>query len=206
MIIDARGWRVDDDRVWNEVQVSKQPVFVLINKVDLLDRTDRLLPLIKECSERGNIAEIIPISVRSGHNLDHFLELVRGCLPIASPGFPLDRSVVQNLNFSVAELIREQVFRLAGAEIPYQSAVTVQSIPTEEKLRQAFYAEIWVESAGQKAILVGAGGHRLKTIGTRARKQVEYLLGTSVVLTTRVKVRQGWSSSPPQLRFLGYGD
>jgi len=206
MVIDARGWRQEDDWVWKAVEPSAQPLFLLINKVDLLDRPDRLLPLIKECSERGRIAQIIPVSVRNGHNLDRFLQLIQGCLPVGSPGFSLERGAETNLDFSIAELVREQIFRLVGAEIPYQSAVTVHAPLTEEATKPEFHADIWVESAGQKAILVGAGGQRLKSIGTRARMQVESLLGTRVVLTTRVKVRQGWSSDPLQLRSLGYGD
>ena len=206
MVIDARGWRQEDDWVWKAVEPSAQPLFLLINKVDLLDRPDRLLPLIKECSEQGQIAQIIPVSVRNGHNLDRFLQLIQGYLPVGSPGFSLERGAETNLDFSIAELVREQIFRLVGAEIPYQSAVTVYTPLTEEATKPEFHADIWVESAGQKAILVGAGGQRLKSIGTRARKQVESLLGTRVVLTTRVKVRQGWSSDPLQLRSLGYGD
>ena len=206
MVIDARGWRQEDDWVWKAVEPSAQPLFLLINKVDLLNRPDRLLPLIKECSERGRIAEIIPVSARNGHNLDRVLQLIQGCLPVGSPGFSLDRGAETNLDFSIAELVREQIFRLVGAEIPYQSAVTVHTPVTNEATKPEFHADIWVESAGQKAILVGAGGQRLKNIGTRARKQVESLLGTRVVLTTRVKVRQGWSSDPLQLRSLGYGD
>ena len=205
MVIDARGWRQEDDWVWNAVKLSAQPLFLLINKIDLLDRPDRLLPLIQECGERGRIAQIIPVSARNGHNLDRFLKLIPGSLPIGSPGFSLERGAEMNLDFSVAELVREQIFRMVGAEIPYQSAVTVRAPQREGTAKPEFHAEIWVESSGQKAILVGAGGQRLKNIGMRARKQVARLLGTDVVLITRVKVRQGWSSDPLQLESFGYG-
>ena len=206
MVIDARGWRQEDERVWKAVEPSVQPLFLLINKIDLLDRPDRLLPLIQECGDRRRIEHIIPISARSGHNLDRFLQLIEGSLPFDLPGFPLERRAETNLDFSVAELVREQIFRLVGAEIPYQSAVTVHALPTESAKKPEFHADIWVESSGQKAILVGAGGQRLKSIGDRARKQVENLLGTSVVLITRVRVRQGWSSDPSLIRNLGYGE
>jgi GTP-binding protein Era len=206
MVIDARGWRQEDDWVWKSVDPSARPVFFLINKIDLLDRPERLLPLIQKCGDRGRIAQIIPVSAKNGHNLEQFLQLTRGCLPVGSAGFSLKRGAETNLDFSVAELVREQIFRLVGAEIPYQSAVTVQALETEGTAKPEFHADIWVESVGQKAILVGAGGQRLKNIGTRARKQVESLLGTSVVLITRVKIRQGWSSDALQLRNMGYGD
>ena len=206
MVIDARGWRLEDDWVWNSIKISDQPLFLLINKIDLLDRPERLLPLIELCSESRRIAEIIPVSAKTGHNLTRFLQLIQSRLPIDSPGFPLEQFTDANLNFSVAELVREQVIRLTGAEIPYKSAVTVHAPLTENSTKPEFHADIWVESAGQKTILVGAGGQRLKNIGTRARKQVETLLGTQVVLITRVKVRQGWSSDPMQLQKFGYGD
>jgi GTP-binding protein Era len=206
MVIDARGWRQEDERVWKAVEPSAHPLFLLINKIDLLDHPQRLLPLIQECGDRGRIDQIVPISVRSGHNLDRFLQLIERNLPLGLPGFSLERGAETNLDFSVAELVREQIFRLVGAEIPYQSAVTVHVLPTESAKKPEFHAEIWVESTGQKTILVGAGGQRLKSIGARARKQVENLLGTSVVLITRVKVRQGWSSDPSLLRGLGYGE
>ena len=206
MVIDARGWRQEDDCVWRAVELSAQPLFLLINKVDLLDRPNRLLPLIQECGERRLIKQIIPVSVRNGHNLERFLRVARDHLPLGLPGFSSELGAEANLEFSVAELVREQIFRLVGAEIPYQSAVTVHALSSEGTKKPEFHADIWVESPGQKAILVGAGGQRLKNIGMRARKQVERLLGTSVVLITRVKVRQGWSSDPLQLRNLGYGD
>ena len=206
MVIDARGWKREDDWAWKSVKQSTEPLFLLINKVDLLDRPDRLLPLIHDCSERGPIAQIIPVSAKSGHNLERFLQLVEKHLPVGSPGFSLERGAETNLNFSIAELVREQIFRLVGEEIPYQSAVTVHTPLAEQDATPEFHADIWVESPGQKAILIGAGGQRLKTIGTRSRKEVERLLGTRVVLITRVKVRQGWSTDPLQLRNLGYGD
>jgi GTP-binding protein Era len=206
MVIDARGWRQEDERVWKAVETSAQPLFLLINKIDLLDRPDRLLPLIQECGDRGRIEQIIPISVRSGHNLERFLQFVERSLPFGLPGFSLEHGAETDLVFSVAELVREQIFRSIGAEIPYQSAVTVHALPIESAKKPEFHADIWVESSGQKTILVGAGGQRLKSIGVRARKQVEDLLGTSVVLITRVRVRQGWSSDPTVIRNLGYGE
>jgi GTP-binding protein Era len=206
MVIDARGWMQEDERVWSAVEPSTKPLFLLINKIDLLDRPDRLLPLIQECGDRGKIEQIIPISVRKGHNLDRFLQLIETSLPFGLPGFSLEHRAETNLDFSIAELVREQIFRLVGAEIPYQSAVTVYAPPTGRAERPEFHADIWVESSGQKTILVGAGGQRLKNIGARARKQVENMLGTSVVLITRVRVRQGWSSDPSLIRNLGYGE
>jgi GTP-binding protein Era len=206
MVIDARGWRQEDDWVWRAVEMSPQPVFLLINKVDRLDHPNRLLPLIQACGEREAFEEIIPISVKNGHNLKRLLQSVEDYLPIGPPGFSLEAATATKIDFSVAELVREQIFRLVGAEIPYQSAVTVHTLPKEDGRNPEFHADIWVESSGQKAILIGARGQRLKNIGARARKAVEYLLGTQVVLVTRVKVKEGWSSDPVQLRHFGYGE
>lgn len=205
MLIDARGWKSEDELVWNAVTKHKQPIFILINKIDLLVHPTRLLPLIRRCSVMGEIEEIIPISVKTGHNLDLFVELVEARLPFGPPGFPLETPIVSELEFSIAELIREQVFRLAGAEIPYRSAVMVERGSVESGSMPEFHAEIWVETVGQKAILIGPRGRRLKDIGTRVRKQVETMVGRQVVLTTRVSVQKKWSSDPSKLRSLGYG-
>ena len=206
MVIDARGWRPSDSSVIQMICMVEQPIFLLINKIDLLSKAEQVLPLISECNERGNFVEIIPVSAKTGHNLDTVLQLVQLQFPIASAGFPLGQASSARIEFSVAELVREQVFRLAGAEIPYKSAVTVNPSEGNRTKKPSFHADIWVESEGQKAILVGAGGKRLKNIGIRSRRQIEKMLGTEVILTTRVKVRQGWSSNLRQLRSLGYED
>ena len=205
MVVDARGWRPEDDRVWKAAESASGPLFIVINKIDLLDRQNRLLPLINEISKKIGVMEIIPMSAKRKYNLDRFLRTIYAFLPVNQPGFEEEKATVANLDFSVAEIVREQVFHLAGAEIPYKTAVTAYTVPIRDGAKLNFHADIWVESAGQKAILVGAGGQRLKNIGMRARKEVESLLGTSTILTTRVKIRQGWSSDPAQLQIFGYG-
>ena len=206
MVIDARGWRSEDQIVWDAVKNYSQPLFVVINKLDLLNDSSRVLPLIEKCQLMGDVDEIIPISVKTGHNLKILHELLQNRLPISSPGFSLDDPNISQLETYIAELIREQVFRLAGAEIPYRSAVIVEENKTETGSIPEYHADIWVETNGQKAILIGSRGQRLKDIGTRVRRQIESLIGSRVVLLTRVIVRKRWSSNSTDLNRLGYRD
>ena len=206
MVIDARGWRSEDQIVWDAVKNYSQPLFVVINKLDLLNDFSRVLPLIEKCQLIGDVDEIIPISVKTGHNLETLHELLQNRLPVSSPGFSLDDSNTSQLETYIAELIREQVFRLAGAEIPYQSAVVVEENKPETGSIPEYHADIWVETNGQKAILIGNRGQRLKDIGMRVRRQIESLIGGRVVLLTRVIVRKRWSSNSTDLNRLGYRD
>ena len=206
MVIDARGWRSEDQIVWDAVKNYSQPLFVVINKLDLLNDVSRVLPLIEKCQLIGDVDEIIPISVKTGHNLETLHELLQNRLPVSSPGFSLDDSNTSQLETYIAELIREQVFRLAGAEIPYRSAVVVEENKPETGSIPEYHADIWVETNGQKAILIGNRGQRLKDIGMRVRRQIESLIGGRVVLLTRVIVRKRWSSNSTDLNRLGYRD
>ena len=206
MVIDARGWRSEDQIVWDAVKNYSQPLFVVINKLDMLNDSSRVLPLIEKCQLMGDVDEIIPISVKTGHNLKILHERLQNRLPISSPGFSLDDPNISQLETYIAELIREQVFRLAGAEIPYRSAVIVEENKTETGSIPEYHADIWVETNGQKAILIGSRGQRLKDIGTRVRRQIESLIGGRVVLLTRVIVRKRWSSNSTDLNRLGYRD
>ena len=205
MVIDARGWRKEDHLVWEVLGRFEKPIVLAINKIDLLRKSSDILPLIDRCSNLRNVSEIIPISIKTGHNVEPFLNLLGSYMPRGDPGFPVDSSRVSQLEVSVAELIREQIIRTSGAEIPYRTAVVVV-MQIEEKLMPECHADIWVETSGQKAILIGKNGIRLKNIGTRARKEIENLLGHQVVLKTRVTIRKRWSSNPLELTRLGYGD
>ena len=205
MVIDARGWKKEDHLVWGVLNKLEKPIFLAINKIDLLRKSSDLLPLIDRYSTLANIAEIIPISLKTGHNVERFLNLLGSYMPLGEPGFPVGSSVVGQQETAVAELIREQVIKVSGAELPYQTAVVV-TMQTEKNLIPECHADIWVETAGQKAILIGKNGIRLKNIGTRARKEIESLLGYKVVLRTRVTIRKRWSSNPLELTRLGYVD
>jgi GTPase len=183
------------------------PVFLLINKIDLIERK-KLLPLIEQLSSLHSFAEVIPISARKRDGLDRLLDKLVAVLPEGERYFPKDQFTDQPERFLVAELIRERILMETGEEVPYASAVVVERfeepkpLPKGKKLRPdarppltRISAVIYCERDGQKAILIGKGGSKLKAIGTSARKEIESLLGTKVFLELHVIVKENWRDS-----------
>jgi GTP-binding protein Era len=206
MMISATGWKRDDDLVYQKAAAAGAPIILAINKCDLLDRRERLLPFLDEVSKRGSFREIVPISVKSGYNLDHLLEVIVSRLPEGEPGFPHDQHTDRGHRFLAGELVREKMFRLLGQEIPYSSAVEVTRFDVDEHDMLRVEATIWVEKPGQKAIVIGRQGASLKRIGQRAREEMERTFGCKVYLGLWVKVRKGWTENAGVLKSLGYGE
>lgn len=170
------------------------PVFLLLNKIDLLKQKDQLLPMIDEYHRLYEFKEIIPLSARKGLGLDVLLEKVVAKLPAAQPYFPEDQVTDQPVRFMVAEAVREQVLLATSEEIPYATTVVVEQF--EEGVRfTRIAATIYCERDGQKRILVGKQGQMLKKIGTAARLQIEKMVGTKVYLELFVKVHPNWRES-----------
>lgn len=174
------------------------PVFLLINKIDLIERS-KLLPLIQKLSSLYEFAEVIPISARKRDGLDRLLSKLIEVLPKGERYFPKDQFTDQPERFLVGELIRERILVETGEEVPYASAVVVERFEEPEagakKPVTRISAVIYCERAGQKAILIGKGGSKLKAIGTAARKEIESLLGTRVFLELHVIVKENWRES-----------
>jgi GTPase len=174
------------------------PVFLLLNKIDLIERA-KLLPLIQQLSSLHEFAQVIPISARKRDGLDRLLAKLVEVLPKGERYFPKDQFTDQPERFLVAELIRERILIETGEEVPYASAVVVERFeepePAVKKPVTRISAVIYCERAGQKAILIGKGGSKLKAIGTAARKEIESLLGTRVFLELHVIVKQNWRES-----------
>jgi GTP-binding protein Era len=206
MMIEARGWRDGDTHVLEHVKRLRLPTYLLINKVDLLRNPGAVLPLIKIASSKFEFAQIIPISVRRAHNLDCFMDLLSCELPDGPFGFPDGQVSVAKKEFVVSEFIREQIFRLVGAEVPYSIAVDVTADPNGEAGFECFHAEIWVESKGQKFIVLGPSGERLKKIISKARREVAKVLEIDVDIDIWIKVRKGWMNQASSLALLGYRD
>jgi GTP-binding protein Era len=171
------------------------PVFLLINKIDLVPK-EKLLPLIAQLSALHPFAEVIPISARKGDGLDRLVTKLVEYLPEGERYFPKDQFTDQPERFLVAELIRERILQETGEEVPYASAVVIERFeepqPEENRPLTRIAAAIYCERPGQKAILIGKGGSKLKSIGTNARKEIESLLGTRVFLELHVIVEEGW--------------
>jgi GTPase len=170
------------------------PVFLLLNKIDLLKQKDRLLPLIDEYRRLYEFKEIIPLSAKNRQGIDILLEKVTGILPSGPPYFPEDQITDQPVRFMVAESIREQVLLATSEEVPYATTVVIEQFEEGAKLTR-IAATIYCERDGQKRILVGKQGQMLKKIGTGARLQIEKIVGTKVYLELFVKVHPNWRES-----------
>jgi GTP-binding protein Era len=174
------------------------PVFLVITKIDLIPK-DRLLPLIDGLSKLHSFAEVIPVSAKKGDGLKVLLHKIAEYLPEGQPWFPKDQFTDQPERFLVAELIRERILMETGEEVPYASAVVVERFeepePGSQRPLTRISAAIYCERSGQKAILIGKGGGKLRDIGASARKAIEGLLGTRVYLELHVLVREHWRDS-----------
>jgi len=212
----ARGnWRSEDEFVLNLVRKLDCPVFLVINKIDLI-RREQLLPLIESMMKQFPFAEVLPISARKRDGLDALVEKLVEYLPQGERYFPPEQFTDQPERFLVAELIRERILMETGEEVPYAAAVVIEKFeepppaPAKAKkprpLKGGGFAEaklpvtnisavIYCEREGQKAILIGKGGAKLKAIGTSARKEIESLLGTRVYLELHIIVEPGWRES-----------
>ena len=191
----TRKFAQADQLVLDLAKQSGTPVFLLLNKIDLLRGTkEKLLPIIDDYRKLHNFREIIPLSARKSEGLDVLLEKVIRFLPEGPHYFPEDQITDQPVRFMVAEIIREQVLVETSEEVPYATTVVIEEF--EEKPRVTrIAAAIFCERDGQKGILVGKGGQMLKKIGTAARLQIEKMLGKRVFLELFVKVRDNWRES-----------
>jgi GTPase len=173
---------------------SKTPIFLLLNKIDRIEK-GKLLPIIDEWRKLHDFKEIIPISALKKTGLDMLLERLLRILPEGPRYFPEDQTTDQPARFMAAEIIREQVLLTTKEEVPYSTTVIVEQFEEGERLTR-IAAAIYCEREGQKGILVGKRGQMLKKIGTAARLQIEKMIGTRVFLELFVKVRPGWRESP----------
>jgi len=200
VIVDAkRKWDADDAHVLDLVKKSGTPVFLLLNKIDLLADKRNLLPLLAQFQQPENCGgvafkEIIPISALKKKGLDELLECVLKALPNGPRYFSEDQVTDQPVRFMAAELIREQVLFQTHEEVPHAVSVLIEQFEESARLVR-IAAAIYCERDGQKAILLGKGGQMLKKIGTTARLDIEKMVGTKVFLELFVKVKPGWRDS-----------
>ncbi|HTB96154.1 MAG TPA: GTPase Era [Terracidiphilus sp.] len=197
------NWAGEEEFLFSLIRGLDCPVFLILTKIDLVAK-DVLLPLIQTLTRQYNFAQIIPVSARKKDGLDVLLRNIVEALPNGERYYPQDQYTDQPMRFMVAELIRERILVETGEEVPYASAVVIESYEEPEPrdvsktTRQPLTrisAVIYCERDGQKAILIGKGGAKLKEIGTGARKQIESLLGTRVYLELHVIVEPGWRDS-----------
>ncbi|MCH7516940.1 MAG: GTPase Era [Bacteroidetes bacterium] len=184
---------------------GKRKIVLLLNKIDLIKNKHKLLPQLSKIQGLVPRAEIVPVSATTGENVDRLESLVETALPQSPYYFPDDQITDRSERFLVAEIIREKLMRQLGDEIPYALTIQIERCARKKKTTQ-IDATIFVEREGQKAILIGSKGEKLKRIGSDARSDIERLLETKVMLTTWVKVKAGWSNDDRALKSLGYED
>ncbi len=180
------------------------PVVLGLNKVDLIEDKAELFPMLESFSESERFAELVPISAKSGSGTDDLLRLIASLFPEGPPLFPEEMYTDRAERFLAAELIREQLFRQLGEELPYASAVVIESFQERDKGDILISAAIHVERDSQKGIVIGAKGHKIKAVGERARHAISELFGCPVHLKLFVKVNANWSQEARALRDLGY--
>ena len=203
MLTDGKIWNELDQRVYEKVSRSDAPKYWVINKVDKLDNKNQLLPHIQNTVETHVFDEVFPVSALKNLNLEPLLGALKLQIPDGPFMYEEDQITDRSERFLTAEIVREQIMRQLGDEVPYETTVEIESFEHSGD-RVGIHALISVERDGQKAILVGEGGTRLKQIGIEARKRLENFLDAHVALKLWVKVRASWSNDERALKSLGY--
>lgn len=202
-IIDRTRWSDEDQVVLQRLEHVEAPVILAVNKVDRLQDKASLLPWLEQVGARRDFAAIVPISAKHGTNVPELEAEVAKHLPESVHYFPEDQVTDKSQRFLAAELVREKVMRQLGDELPYQMTVEIEEFRDEGRVVHVS-ALILVERAGQKKILIGENGERIKNIGREARLDMERALGAKVMLNLWVKVKRGWSDDERALKSLGY--
>ncbi|WHI46299.1 GTPase Era [Microbulbifer sp. EKSA008] len=204
-VVERTRWSEADQLVADKLRGIKCPLIIAVNKVDQLEDKADLLPQLQALAEEHPKAEIVPISALRNVNLDTLEEVILKHLPEGQHFFPEDQVTDRSSRFLAAEIVREKIMRQLGAEVPYQVTVEVEEFAQEGKVLH-ISAAILVERAGQKRIIIGNKGERIKQIGSQAREDMERLFDSKIMLNLWVKVKSGWSDDERALRSLGYRD
>ncbi|MFZ0470355.1 MAG: GTPase Era [Thiogranum sp.] len=204
-VTEGTRWQEDDDWVLRKLEDVRCPVIAAVNKVDRIADKATLLPFLEELSGKREFAEIIPVSARTGAQLPELEAAVLRRLPQSPPFYDADQVTDRSQRFLAAELVREKLFRKLGEEIPYGLTVEIESFKDEKGVLR-IHALIWVEKAGHKPIVIGAGGQLLKEVGREAREDMQKAFDQKVFLQLWVKVKEGWADDERALHSLGYDE
>lgn len=202
-VVQAMQWTEEDEVVLSRLQDVKAPVLLVVNKIDKVGDKNELLPYIEKLAAMRTFDAVIPVSALHAENIMQLEADVYERLPENEAFFPDDQITDRNVRFLSAEIIREKLIRELGQELPYTSTVEIDRFEEDESISR-IYATIYVETKGQKAIIIGRKGARLKSIGSKARVDIEKMLDGKVYLELWVKIREGWSNDERALASLGY--
>ena len=205
VVIDVAQPDVNAERfLVKRLEDEKKPVFLALNKIDLVEKSS-LLVSIDKWTAMYQFHDVVPISAKNGIQINELILAMKSVLPLGPPYFPKDTLTDVSERFLAAEMIREQVFRLTGEEIPYATAVTVDVFKEKNKGNLVkIEATIHLERDSQKGIIIGKSGSKLKQIGVRSREQIERMLGTKIYLKLFVRVQKNWRKDTKAIRRFGY--
>ena len=202
LVVEAGRWTHEDDLVLRRVRQAQRPVIAAVNKIDRLRPRERLLPYLAQLAARYEFTAIVPVSALKADNTKDLAATIAAQLPRSPPLFPAGELTDRGLPFRIAETIREKLTLELNQEVPYGIAVEVERL-AEEEGQLVVDAAVWVDREGQKPIVIGARGARLKRVGRTARLALNELIGRRVHLTLWVKVRENWADNARALRELG---
>jgi GTP-binding protein Era len=209
LVVRAGQWDDEDTLAYDALKNAGLPVILVVNQVDRIADKTKLLPYLAKVSEGRDFAGLHPISALKRSGLEALVKTVLAQLPEQPALYGEDEITDKSQRFLAGELVREQLMRQLGEELPYATTVEIERFveePSPKGLLLRIGAVIWVERDGQKKIVIGKGGERLREIGTRSRQQMERLFDAKVFLETWVRVREGWSDDEAALRAFGYND
>ena len=205
LVVVAGRWDEEDGLAFDALREAGVPVVLVVNQVDRIKDKTTLLPYLQTVTEGREFAGVVPLSALKRKGLEQLVSTVLPLVPAQDALYGEDEITDKSQRFLAGELVREQLMRQLGNELPYATTVEIESFTVDGSMLR-IGAVIWVEREGQKAIVIGKGGTRLKEISTKARMGMERLFEAKVFLETWVRVREGWSDDEAALKALGYGD
>jgi GTP-binding protein Era len=203
LVIEASGWQERDSFAMERLPRREVPVVLVLNKIDAVPSRSELIPVLEASALKRDFAAIVPVSARTGENLEQLADVIRNALPVGPALFPDGQSTDRSLAFRVAEVIREKLMEALAREVPYGVAVEIEKLEDTERMLRV-EALIWVAKESQRPIVIGRGGETLKRIGRAARIDLDRLLDKRVFLRTHVRVRRNWADDARALRQFGY--
>ena len=202
-VTDRTSWTDEDELVAKSIEDAGAPAILVINKIDLIPKKNALIPHLNKLINLPGVVDTVPLSALRCENLDSLENLILKYLPNSQHYFSDDQFTDKSERFLVSEIIREKIMRQLGDEIPYSVAVEIEEFKERKRITH-ISALIWVERKGQKKIIIGENGEKLRTIGRDSRLDIESLLNCKVMLNLWVKVKSGWSNDERVLSSLGY--